>query len=214
MNFGFWILDFGLRRRGAAAASRRCCLAQAIQNPKSKIQNRPRVRPAGFTLIESIATIVIIAVLGSAASFILRASVDSFSRAATSAQLHGEIAAALDRIDRELRNIEAKSGTTVTPNITSVTASSMTWNTDYSVSFSSGRLNFVEDGGASSIILQNVTAFTIQTYNESNAALGATLSGAACDPIRRVSIQITASRNGVTETLRTKVFLRCSMKGA
>jgi len=64
------------------------------------------------------------------------------------------------------------------------------------------------------VLIGDVTAFTVQTYNESNTALSATLSGAACDPIRRIMVTITTQRAGVTQTLRTKLFVRSTMEGA
>ena len=72
----------------------------------------------------------------------------------------------------------------------------------------------VEDGGAAAVLLSDVSSLAVQTYDESNAALAASLSGAACDDIRRVAVAITIERSGVTETLRTKLFLRCTMAGA
>jgi hypothetical protein len=54
----------------------------------------------------------------------------------------------------------------------------------------------------------------VLTYDEDDAALSAPLSGAACDDIRRVALNVTVQRNGVTESLRTTVFIRSMMSGA
>lgn len=183
------------------------------QSPPRAALRRPGYRRA-FTLIEVLVTITVLAVLGSVASMTMRTSLDSYVAAATQAQLHAELSIAMDRILRELHNTQLKGGASVAPNISSVTASSIAWDNNYSLTLSGGRIMFVENGSAAAIMLDNVTAFTVQTYNESNTALAATLSGAACDPIRRVQIQITLSRAGVTETLRSKLFLRCTMEGA
>ena len=59
-----------------------------------------------------------------------------------------------------------------------------------------------------------MTTFALQAYDESDGALGFFLGAAACDPIRRTEITLTAERNGVTVTLRTRVFFRCTMQGA
>jgi len=182
---------------------------------QSGLQGRPRPRrQLGFTLIEVIVTITVLAVLGSVATLALRSSLDSYLVSATQAQLHAEMSIAMDRIHRELHNTLLKGGATVAPNISTVTASSIAWNNNYSLTLSSGRVMFVENGSSSAILLDNVTGFAVQTYDESNTALAASLSGAACDPIRRVQIQITLSRSGVTEVLRSKLFLRCTMEGA
>ena len=134
--------------------------------------------------------------------------------AATQAQLHAELSIAMDRITRELHNINLKSGSSVAPDISSVTASSIAWNNNYSLSLSGGRVMFVDNGSASAILLDNVTAFSVQTYDESNTALSASLSGSGCDPIRRIQVQITLVRAGVTETLRSRLYLRGTMEGA
>ena len=45
-------------------------------------------------------------------------------------------------------------------------------------------------------------------------AIAATLAGAACDDIRRVSLTATVQRHGVSHTLRAKVFIRSTMHGS
>jgi prepilin-type N-terminal cleavage/methylation domain-containing protein len=169
----------------------------------------------GFTLVESIAAITILAAVASVASGILWAAVDAYSKGATAAVLHNEGSLAMERIIREFHNIPKKTGgATVAPEISSVTATSITWNTNYSLSLSGSQLTLTVGGGTARVLLNDVSSVTIQTYNESNAALAASLSGAACDPIRRISVQFTHARTGVSETLRTRLFLRCTMAGA
>ena len=174
-----------------------------------------RRRPTGFTIIEMIATIVILAIVGSLVSSILMSATSGYSRGATAAQLHGELSMALDRVDRELREIELdQAAASTAPDISAMTASSITWNTDCSLSLSGSNLMLTMNGGTAAVLLSNVTAFTLAAYNESNTALAASLSGSACDPIRRLSVQITTQRYGVTESLRTRVFLRCTVENA
>ena len=182
-----------------------------------QVRRERLVRPIGrgFTLVEVIATIVILAVIGSIASRTVMTAMDGYIRSATQAQLHTELSIAMDRIEREMRKIPGKADyESVAPNITSVTASSIAWNTNYSLSLIGSELRFVENGAASAVLLTDVSAFALQTFNESNNALVATLNGAGCDPIRRISIQITIERAGITETLRSKIFVRSTMKGA
>src|SRR4030095_7332645 len=167
-----------------------------------------------FTLVELIAVVAALGVVGSLASLTLRTALDGYVGAATQAQLHAELSIAMDRITRELHNINLKSGSSVAPDISSVTATSIAWNNNYSLSLSSGRVMFVDNGSAPGILLDDVTAFSVQTYDESNTALSASLSGSGCDPIRRIQVQITLQRDGVTESLRDKVFLRCMVEGA
>jgi prepilin-type N-terminal cleavage/methylation domain-containing protein len=179
-------------------------------------QRRTSPGRRGFTLIESMATITVLAVLGSIASFLILDSVDAYTDAGTSSQLHAEASIALDRVIRELRMIELDSGASGTaPNILSVTSSSIVWtdsDTDaYYLQLSGSDLMLQVDSGPASVLLSDVTALTITTYNEDNAPLAASLSGAACDPIRRVSVEVTLQRNGLTESLRARAFVRSTM---
>jgi hypothetical protein len=160
-----------------------------------------------------LATIVIISAVGAVASVTLMSAVDSYVDASTQAQLHSELSIAVDRIDRELRRTTRDPIVAGAPNIATVSPTSITWNNNYSLSLSAGQLLFVENGSAAAVMLTDVSAFSVQAFNESNGALAANLAGATCDPIRRLLISVTVQRFGVTETLRTKVYLRCTMEG-
>ncbi len=169
----------------------------------------------GFTLIELISTIVILGVIGTAASGIIFTATDGYVQAATRAQLHSELSIALDRCIRELRGIQLDGDTSgIAPDIDSVAATSIVWDDDSSLALSGSNLMLTIAGGGAAVLLADVTAFSVQMYDEDNAALGATLSGAACDNIRRVSLEATIERSGVSDTLRTKVFLRSTMYGS
>src|SRR5690606_27563144 len=91
----------------------------------------------GFTLIESIATITLLAILGSIASFMLAPVIASHSSAAVAAQLQVELSLTLDRIERELKVIERDdSATSAAPDIAQITPTSITWHGDSSLIFS------------------------------------------------------------------------------
>lgn len=176
-------------------------------------RRRTRAR-FGFTLVESIATMTILAAMGSVASFIIYNTMDGYTDASVSAELHSELSVTMDRIIRELRGIpQDTSVSTAAPEISSLTASSITWNTDYTLATSGSNLMYTADGGTARILLADVSGFAIATYDESNAALAASLSGASCDPIRRIQITITMQRSGVTESLRSKMYVRSTMIG-
>jgi type II secretory pathway pseudopilin PulG len=169
----------------------------------------------GFTLIEAIATIIILATLGSVASTILMTAMNGYTNAAIGAQMQSEASIALDRITRELRKaLRDSSASNLAPLISSVSASSIAWNTTSSLTLSGTTLNFVDSGAASRPLLQDVSAFVIQCYDDSNAPLASNLSGAATQSIRRVSITITMQRNGVSESVRSRIEIRSIMSGS
>ena len=183
-------------------------IARACTNSRG-----PR-RRFGFTLIEVVATIVILAAIGTVASNILLTASDGYLDAAGTAQLHNELSIATDRLAREFRQIDLDNDADdIAPDIDEVTASSMTWHTDSSVALNGTTLQFVEAGGAAATLLTDVTAFSITTHDEDNDPLAATLSGDQCDAIRRIEITVTQTRFGVSETLRARVFLRSTMSG-
>src|SRR5262245_52310729 len=93
---------------------------------------QPRRCARAFTLVELIAVVAVLGVVGSLASLTLRTALDGYVGAATQAQLHTELSIAMDRISRELHNISLKSGSSIAPEISTVTASSIAWNNNYS----------------------------------------------------------------------------------
>jgi prepilin-type N-terminal cleavage/methylation domain-containing protein len=168
---------------------------------------RPQVRP-GFTLIETIAAMSVLALLGSLASMLVMTSVGGFTQSAIAAQLHTEASIALDRIDQAVRDIPRSGSAPGAPDIASITASSITWQTNSSLSLSGSNLMLTLSGGTPRVLLSDVTSFSVQAYDETNTAMAATLTGSACEPVRRVRFAVALQRSGVTHTLRTKVFLR------
>lgn len=174
--------------------------------------SRPR---CGFTLIELVSTIVVLGALGTVASGIILTATDGYIAAATRAQLHTELSLALDRGVRELRNIQLDTEAgELAPDIDAVEPTSLTWHTDCRLAVSGDALQLTIDGGEPGTLLTDVQSLEIRTYDENNDLLGETLTGAACDPIRRVGLEVAIARSGVSESLRTKVFLRSTMAGA
>ena len=164
------------------------------------------------------ATIVVLGVLGSTASFLILDSVDNYTEAALQAQLHAEMSIALDRAMREIRKIELDTtATDVAPDITDMTASSLQWEDSsgnaYQLVKVGSELQLAVAGGGLATLLTDVTALTIVIFNEDNADL-IVCTGATCDAVRRVSVDVTTQRGGVTQSLRFKAFIRSTMSGA
>lgn len=178
---------------------------------------RRRVR-RGFTLIEAVATIVVLGVIGTGTSLILLGSVEGYLDGAAAAQLHTEQSIALDRMMRELRNIGLDAGAAgIAPDIDSLTVSSIAWRDSdgdaYSIALSGSDVMLAVDGGAAAKLVGDVTALGIRAYDESNNALALSLSGTDCDPIRRIAIVFTSERDGISQTIRGRLFLRCTLAG-
>lgn len=185
----------------------------------------PRARPThrafppsgparAFTLVEAIATITIVAVVMTASSRIVLTATDGYASAVTRAELSNAASAALERITTELRNIPLRPSTDpAEPHIDAVTATSITWSDSSSLTLTGASLQFTS-AGVTSTLLNDVSVFTIQTYDESGAALATLLSGPACSAVRRIQLTLTLSKDGLSETLRTRVFLRCMVAGA
>ena len=175
----------------------------------------PRTRRRGFTLVETIAAIVVIGTTGAVSSGLIYSAVNSYRSATTTAQLHSDCSAALDRLSKALWSIPRDtSASVVAPQISSVTPTSIAWGGNSTLQLQGNNLNLMEAGGAENPILQHVSAFTLTCFDQNNAALPASMSGAATQAIRRIELSVTVTREGVSQTLRTRVFIRCTMSGA
>ena len=168
-----------------------------------------------FTLVEMIAAMAILGLVASiAAGIIVRAS-ESFRTGAMRARLHAELAAGMDLVERTIREIPLNAGGTA-PAITRTSATQIQWTAGAgTASISSTFTDLQHNPGTGAVtILTEVSAFQLQFFNESNARIGPSLSGTACGPIRRVEVTVTMTRGGISETLRTRVFLRCMTRGS
>lgn len=183
--------------------------------PRHTVRSTSRARRGGFTLPEVIAAIVIIGALGGLAGAILFQGVDAYRGVSVRADLHSALASAVDRIDRALREIPSLTADGV-PSLKGISPSSVDWDeadggANITLDGDQLLLGYAGTGGYS--ILSGVTAFTVQCYDQSNTALATSMSGAALNNVRRIEITITAAREGLQDTLRTRVFLRCTMAG-
>ena len=120
----------------------------------------------------------------------------------------------MDRIVRELRKVGLDGAAAgIAPDINDVTPTSITWGADGELSLTGNKLQLMTSGPPLGDILDDVSSFSIRTYDEDNVALAATLTGAACDPIRRIELDITLQRGGVSTSLGTRLFVRSTMSG-
>jgi prepilin-type N-terminal cleavage/methylation domain-containing protein len=170
----------------------------------------------GFTLVESMAAVAVLGVLGSIASYLILDNVGQCLDATTAAQLHAELSVAMDRATREIRKIDLDATAPgVAPDFVVVLPTYIAWedtaDVEHRLQKSGSELRLMVDGATSARLMSDVTACTISTYDEDNVQQP-WIPG-DYDPIRRVQVEVTAVRNGITETLRTKVYIRSTMEG-
>ena len=173
---------------------------------------------AAFTLIELIATMVVLAIIGGVSSSIILHNADGYLQASTTSQLHHELSVAMDRIVREVRRIDRDPAvTTIAPHIDAVTDTSISWRDAdgdaFSLSLAGGVLRLAADGGPPRVLLEDVVTLTIRTVDDDAALLPASLSGSGCDAIRRVEVSITLARSGISESLTARAFIRSTASG-
>jgi prepilin-type N-terminal cleavage/methylation domain-containing protein len=173
----------------------------------------------GFTLIEAIATIVVLGVVASVSSSIILAAADGYLGATTQAQLHAELSVAMDRIMRELQKIELDAGAGgVAPDVDTVTATTLAWSdsdgANSALWLDGTNLKIIVADSSAAVLLADVSSVAFAASDESDAALTLPLAGPTCDAIRRIAVTITLTRSGETSSLRSNAFLRSTMAGA
>jgi prepilin-type N-terminal cleavage/methylation domain-containing protein len=176
-----------------------------------------RICSRAFTLVEVICTISILAVVGVLASRLVFTASDQYLAAASRSAIGAELASTMERIATEVRQIPAKAGVSPTEaNLGAISASSLAWTDASAVSrvlALSGTNLTMTEGASTFVLLSNVTAFSVQAYDQSNIALAASLASGATAAVRRLEITITVSRSGQSESLRSRLFLRCTVEG-
>jgi type II secretory pathway pseudopilin PulG len=175
---------------------------------------RPTTRRA-YTIIEAIATITILAAIGTVASSMILSATSAWRDAAVTAQLHDELSTALERIAKELRSIAPDTDAPgPAPLISSLTPTALAYNASSALALAGDELTLIDAGAAPVTLLADVSAFSLRAYDDAGAPLATSLAATDCRQIRRIEVQITLRRQGVTHTLRTRIFLRSTMTGA
>lgn len=171
----------------------------------------------GFTLVEAVCTMVVVGVLGVATSGLVLSASDQYLSAASRGAIGSGLSSAMERIAIELRQIPAAPGVSPTrADLRGVTPTSVLWNDATAVERSlelSGSQVVLSEGRNQYVLLNDVTAFSVAAFDESNAALAGTIAIADIAPVRRLEVAITVSRGGCSETLRSRFFLRSVVEG-
>lgn len=175
-------------------------------------------RQRGFTLIETMATVVVLGTLATYATIALVDTVDNYQKAAVQAQLHAELSTALDRIARDMRAITIdpdEPGNVPYLGFFSSTTGVLWWDEadlTWGPFLTGDDLDYWSES-VSNLMLDDVASVTFTAYDEDDTQLGAVLVGAQLYPVRRLQVDLTMTRDGITQSLRTKVFLREFVEG-
>jgi hypothetical protein len=166
--------------------------------------------------VELIATMTVISVIGLAASGVIATATDGYVEVNTTARLHTEASVAMDRIVRELRAIPLRTeGETTGPDLDMVRADRIVWGDGSVIRLNrQGELILSVEGGDDNVLLEHVTGFTVQAFDDEGTALAASLNWPASAEAQRISATIETSRNGVQDRVRCLAFIRSRMSMA
>ncbi|MEL7474240.1 MAG: hypothetical protein AAGK04_13060, partial [Planctomycetota bacterium] len=125
-------------------------------------------------MAEAIASMVILSIVALAASRILLVASDGFVSSSDRSALLGDMSVAMDRLAREVRQIQSESGSGGA-SIDAVAADRLDWQSDHSISVDAGNALALQTGVTTEVLLEGVTSLAIEAFDESGSALNATL---------------------------------------
>lgn len=193
------------RISNGARALRAPADGSAIRTPMPR-SPRDTARPPAhaFTLIELLAVMIIISTVGVVTSGILMSASQMYTTSAAHRRAAENVALALDRVVRVLREAPAKPTPAGAANISSATATTITLSDGNAIALSGNTLNLSSATVSNAPLCKDVTAFQI-TYLDGAGTVVDLSSGT--DTVRRVHIRLAA---GGTE-LRTSTWLRAGL---
>lgn len=166
----------------------------------------------GFTLVEMIAAIVVISIVGLVGSRLVLVASNAMEGTARRAELINSLNLVMERAMTELSSIDAAAGV---PAITSPTSSSITFTVNGSsrtLSHSGTTVQLTGAAATGATLATDVTTFTLTYYDRDNAVIAS--PSAAISSIRSIQLTVTATKASISETLRSRVFLRSLSRGS
>ncbi len=170
----------------------------------------------GFSLIEVLAVVVILGIVGGVSSSLTLTNVASFTDSSARIQLHGEASVTLDRLVREFREIDPDpEAGPPHPDISQAERTVLRWSGTHMMRLAGESLLLSTDGVHEDVLCEGVSELAMDFLDESNRSL--LMAGAVPDGdlalIQRIAIRLSVTRQGITETLTTRVFIRAAMTG-
>lgn len=172
-------------------------------------------RRRGFTLVEAIATIAVLAVALTVASRIVFAAMDGYASAAAGSRLVSDLSSAMEVASAQLRDLPGSAIEPLAPEYTSLTDARATWGGSGVLELVNSELRFRADEDATGprVLVAGATALQLRAFDQSGNPLPLPLSAASLQQVRQTELSITAERAGLSRTLRTRVFHRCGVPG-
>lgn len=175
----------------------------------------------GFTLIEIVLVLVIIAVLAGILIEPLRQGIQSYVGIETRSDLTSQAREATMRMVREIRNIRKKADNPPTANIVcDIVGDEATVSRIRFLDVQSNDIKFYLSGSnvqrmdmntsADNILIDQVSSLQFRYFDGSNAELTPSpqLSEAQCDNVRRILVILTMQEGTETVTMTGQAFLR------
>ncbi len=162
----------------------------------------------GVTLIEAIASIAVLAILGSLASTLIFTAADGYLSASTASRLHGEAGLALERAVHELRSVERReypSGSG--PALENLTTDAITWHETEQLRRQGEQLILRRDE-IDHVLAEHLTHFQVRAFDDENQPMSADLTGDEVAGVHRIELTLTLEKHGARVTVRTRVFPR------
>jgi prepilin-type N-terminal cleavage/methylation domain-containing protein len=167
-----------------------------------------------FTLVEVVAAMTIMSIIGIVSSNIVFNAVRALDEETSRAQLNLEMSSGLSLMVDAFRAVDKLTGPA--PNISAMSATRLTASIggiETTWSYSDSTLS-VSAGGATQSLVDGLTSFAFVPIDRSGNIVALPISSTAgAAPVQRIQITMTGTRAGRTDTLRTEVFLRNLMRG-
>lgn len=171
------------------------CPDSAVSTPHSK----------GFTLIEIVITIVIVAIISGIAALIITQGVRAYSDEHRRSDVHYQARYAMERMAREIRHIRSRTGTDIPTMSGTMLEYRNTEGVLIGFRLSGGMIQRRQDGGAWQMLASNITAPGGNMFIYRDAA---GTSGVTQATLWSIEIIFTSTQAGETLNMRTRVHPR------
>lgn len=164
---------------------------------------------SGFTLVELVMVISLMGIIAAMTAPALLEATKNRNRLVIRQTLLTEGQIALERICRELREMDLESGDNDVPDLSAAELSRVDFE-QLAYRVSGTELQRSADGGTNwQVMARSVQSFTLSYYDASGTSLSSLpLSEADRESVRRITVEVGLLQNGESLTLRSSAYLR------